>query len=194
MVKLQIIGHLGKDALMNNVNGKNVINFSVAHTEKWTDVQGAQQSKTLWVECAYWTDKTAISQYLTKGTQVYAEGTPEVRTYTGQDGKQGASLSIRVLSVQLLGSPQQQPPAQQPGYGPNPAYPQAQQPGYGPNPAYPQAQPQYPAPGQQPQYPQQGQQLPPNQYPQQGAQTQYPTQGAQMPPNQYQDPAGKLPF
>ncbi|MBP6687656.1 MAG: single-stranded DNA-binding protein, partial [Lacibacter sp.] len=29
---------------------------------------------------------------------------PEVRTYQTQDGKSGASLSLRVLSIQLLGS------------------------------------------------------------------------------------------
>ena len=41
---------------------------------------------------------------LKKGTQVYVEGTPEVRTYQTNDGKSGASLSLRVQSVQLLGN------------------------------------------------------------------------------------------
>src|SRR6478609_1066789 len=104
MIKLMVIGNLGKDCIVNNVNGKNVINFSVAHTEKFKDSSGAQREKTTWVECAYWTDRTGISPYLKKGTQVYAEGTPEVRTYQTNDGKSGASLSLRVQSVQLLGS------------------------------------------------------------------------------------------
>lgn len=99
-----VIGNLGKDCIVNNVNGKNVINFSVAHTEKFKDNTGAQREKTTWVECAYWTDRTGIAPYLKKGTQIYAEGTPEVRTYQTNDGKGGASLSIRVQSVQLLGS------------------------------------------------------------------------------------------
>jgi single-strand DNA-binding protein len=103
MIKLQAIGHLGKDCITNTVNGKNVINFSVAHSEKYKDAQGNQVDKTTWVECAYWTDRTAIAQYLRKGTQVYVEGTPEVRTYAKNDGSTGASLSLRVLSVQLLG-------------------------------------------------------------------------------------------
>src|SRR5687767_10138417 len=103
MIKLQVIGNLGKDCVMNNVNGKNVINFSVAHTEKFKDAQGQQKDKTLWVECAYWTDRTGIAPYLKKGTQVYAEGTPDIRTYTTGDGRQGTALSLRVSSVQLLG-------------------------------------------------------------------------------------------
>jgi len=104
MIKLQIIGRLGKDCVVNTVGGKNVINFSAAHSEKYKDSQGNQQEKTIWVDCAYWTDRTTIAQYLTKGTQVFVEGTPEIRTFTRQDGSAGASLSLRVREVQLLGS------------------------------------------------------------------------------------------
>ena len=104
MIKLQVIGHLGKDCTTNVVNGKNVINFSVAHTEKFKDATGNQKEKTIWVECAYWTDRTAIAPYLKKGQQVFAEGSAEVRTYAKNDGTAGASLTMRVQSVQLLGS------------------------------------------------------------------------------------------
>src|SRR4030095_12834086 len=104
MIKLQVIGNLGKDCIVNTVNGKNVINFNVAHTEKYKDAQGHQKERTTWVECAYWTDRTGIAPYLKKGQQVYAEGTPEVRTFTRNDGTSGASLTLRVFSVQLLGS------------------------------------------------------------------------------------------
>lgn len=103
MIKLQVIGNLGKDCVVNSVNGKNVMNFTVAHTEKFKDSTGAQREKTTWVDCAYWSDRTGLAPYLKKGQQVYVEGTPEVRTYTTQDGKSGASLSMRVLSVQLVG-------------------------------------------------------------------------------------------
>ena len=103
MIKLQVIGNLGKDCIVNTVNGKNVINFTVAHTEKYRDSQGNNQEKTTWVDCAYWTDRTGISPYLTKGKQVYVEGTPEVRTFTRNDGTAGASLSLRVREIQLVG-------------------------------------------------------------------------------------------
>ena len=104
MIKMQVIGRLGKDCVVNTVNGKNVINFTVAHSEKYRDSQGNNQEKTIWVDCAYWTDRTAVSPYLTKGTQVFVEGSPEVRSFTRQDGTGGASLSLRVREVQLLGS------------------------------------------------------------------------------------------
>jgi single-strand DNA-binding protein len=103
MIKIQVIGHLGKDCTVNTVNGRSVINFTVAHTEKYKDSQGNNQEKTTWVDCAYWTDRTAVAPYLTKGTQVFAEGAPEVRSFTRNDGTAGASLSMRVRDVQLLG-------------------------------------------------------------------------------------------
>jgi single-strand DNA-binding protein len=104
MIKLQVIGNLGKDALVNNVNGKSVINFTVAHTERFKDAQGNQKDRTTWVDCSYWTDRTAVAPYLKKGTQVYVDGQPDVRAYTTQDGRQGATLTLRVASVQLLGA------------------------------------------------------------------------------------------
>ena len=104
MIKMQVIGRLGKDSLVNNVNGRTVINFTVAHSERFKDSQGNQQEKTIWVDCAYWTDRTAIAPYLVKGTQVFVEGQPEVRSFTKSDGTSGAALSMRVREVQLLGS------------------------------------------------------------------------------------------
>ena len=103
MIKLTAIGNLGKDCTVNTVNNKTVINFSVAHTEKFKDNMGVQKDKTIWVECAYWTDRTAVAPYLKKGTQVYVEGTPDLRTYTTNDGRTATSLTLRVQNVQLIG-------------------------------------------------------------------------------------------
>jgi single-strand DNA-binding protein len=103
MLKTLVIGHLGKDATVNTVNGNNVVNFSVAHTEKWRDNQGNNQEKTTWVECSYWAERVGVAPYLTKGVQVYCEGTPEVRMFTRSDRSAGASLTLRVHKIELLG-------------------------------------------------------------------------------------------
>lgn len=107
MLKIEMIGNLGKDCIVNNVNGKTVINFSVAHTDKYTDHQGAPIERTTWVNCSYWTDRTSVSQYLKKGKQVYIEGQPEIKFYTGNDGKQKADFTCRVNRIQLLGGAEQ---------------------------------------------------------------------------------------
>ena len=104
MIKLQIVGNLGKDCIIKEVNGKNVINFSVAHTERYKDSQGNQKERTTWVECAYWTDRTAVGQYLKKGQMVYAEGSPEADPYLNKENQPAATLRMRVQSLQLLGS------------------------------------------------------------------------------------------
>ena len=103
MIKLQIVGHLGRDCKVNDVNGRSVINFTVAHSERFKDSQGVQKERTTWVECAYWTDRTAIAQYLTKGKLVYAEGSPEADGYTNKEGQPAATLRMRVQNIQLLG-------------------------------------------------------------------------------------------
>ena len=102
MIKLQIIGNLGKDCNVKEINGKHVINFSVAHTERYKDAQGVQKERTTWVECAYWTDRTAIAPYLLKGTSVFAEGSPEADPYTNKEGQAAATLRMRVQNIQLL--------------------------------------------------------------------------------------------
>ena len=104
MIKMQVIGHLGKDCTTNLVNGKSVMNFTIAHTEKFKDTQGAMKERTTWVDCAYWSDRTGIAPYLKKGTQVFVEGTPDLRIFTRNDGTTGGSLTMRIQQVQLLGS------------------------------------------------------------------------------------------
>ena len=103
MIKLQIIGNLGKDCIMKEVNGKTVINFSVVHSERYKDSQGVQKERATWVECAYWTDKTAVAPYLTKGKTIYAEGYPEAEAYMNKENQAAATLRMRVMSLQLVG-------------------------------------------------------------------------------------------
>lgn len=113
--KLQAIGHLGKDAELRTLeSGGKMMIFNVAVTEKWTGKDGNKQERTTWISCSKFSEKTGILPYLIKGTQVYVEGTPEVRQYTTQDGTHGASLQLRVLDVQLLGGGNGQGTSQQP--------------------------------------------------------------------------------
>lgn len=119
MIKLQIVGNLGKDCIVKEVNGTNVINFSVAHSERYKDNQGNQKERTTWVECAYWSEKTAVAQYLTKGKTVYAEGYPEADAYMNKDNQAAATLRMRVLNIQLLGGGDAQPNQMQNAGGSN---------------------------------------------------------------------------
>lgn len=113
MRQLLVIGFLGKDAAVAQHNGKNIINFSIADSEKFKNAEGVEVTKTTWIECAIWKnqgDSIAIANYLKKGTQVMVQGTPDVSTFTHKDTHQvHAKLSMRVSNTQLLSSGQNKP-------------------------------------------------------------------------------------
>jgi len=103
MIKMQIIGHLGKDAVLNFHGTDSVLNFSLAHTDKYKDGNGQLVQKATWVSCSYWVDsKSTLGQYLKKGAVVYCEGFPEARGFE-HNGKVSGELKMRVKFLQLLG-------------------------------------------------------------------------------------------
>jgi len=96
MLKTQVIGYIGQDATVSEINPENMaIKFSVAHTYK---------DKTVWVDCTLFRKpgNTAVAQYLKKGTQVYVEGVPSVYAYTSQSGEVCGKLQLIATEVQLL--------------------------------------------------------------------------------------------
>lgn len=104
MLKIQVIGHVGQDAKINQVNNRKVINFSVAHTERFKDKETTKDvEKTVWVNIQYWTDNTRVAEFLTKGRLVYVEGYPNANIFTNRDNQKMAGLNCRCTSIQLLG-------------------------------------------------------------------------------------------
>lgn len=103
MLKTQVIGHIGNDAVVKEVNGKSVINFSVAHSEKYKNSEGVQMERTTWVSCAYWNERAAVAPYLKKGVLVFCEGQPDVDVYTNKQGQPTGTIRLRVSQLQLLG-------------------------------------------------------------------------------------------
>ena len=108
MIKMSVIGTLGSDATVNNVNNRTVVNFSLAHSEKYKDSNGQVVNKTVWVSVSYWVERTSIAQYLKKGGNIYCEGIPSVDTYKNKDGQTVAQLRLRATMVQLLGGNKQE--------------------------------------------------------------------------------------
>lgn len=105
MLKISLIGRLGQDAVVNTVNGKNVINFSVATSEKFKNQNGEDVDKVSWTSCAYWTERLNLLPFLKKGTLVYLEGKPEAKTYVnGSTNATLPQLHARVSILQLLSS------------------------------------------------------------------------------------------
>ena len=108
MIKMSAIGHLGSQATLNNVNGKQVINMNLCHSEKFKDAQGNIVNKSVWINVSWWQESSKILQYLQKGSQIFVEGIPSVDTYKNKDGQTVAQLRLRATMVQLLGGNKQE--------------------------------------------------------------------------------------
>ncbi len=106
MLKIQAIGNLGKDAEIKEVNTQFVISFSVAINNRSKDASGTIINTTTWLNCDFWKrdrNSTTVAQYLKKGTSVYIEGYPKVRTYTTASGEHRADLTVRIDNLEFVG-------------------------------------------------------------------------------------------
>jgi single-strand DNA-binding protein len=76
----------------------------MATTEVWNDKAGQRQEKTEWHRVVLW-GKTAesLSEYLTKGKQIYVEGRLQTRSYDDKDGKKVWTTEVVAEDVILLG-------------------------------------------------------------------------------------------
>jgi single-strand DNA-binding protein len=75
--KAILIGHVGKDPEIKNVNGKPMAQFSIATSESWKDKDsGERKQKSEWhrIVCFQEGLVNIIKQYVKKGSKVYIEG------------------------------------------------------------------------------------------------------------------------
>lgn len=103
--KVLLIGNLGRDAeLRYTPGGTAVSKFSMATTETWNDKAGERQERTEWHYCTIWGKQAeSLTEYLTKGKQVYVEGKLQTSEYTDKEGIERKSTGIRVDRLVLLG-------------------------------------------------------------------------------------------
>ena len=101
MQKIMIIGHLGQDAVIKDINGSQFVSFSIADTIKTKDPYGTVRERTTWFDCAM--KPSNVVQYLKKGTQVCVMGRISADAYIGkQDGQPKANLRCHVFELNLL--------------------------------------------------------------------------------------------
>ncbi len=104
MIKLSVIGHLGQKAKINEINGKKVINFSIAHSDNYTDKEtGEIIDKTTWVNCSLWSEKIDVAKYMHKGRLIAVEGKPKPRFFQNENGQTIATIDLHVRELELLG-------------------------------------------------------------------------------------------
>ncbi|HTS72050.1 MAG TPA: single-stranded DNA-binding protein [Terriglobia bacterium] len=104
--KVILIGRLGRDPeLKYTPSGAPVAKFSLATDESFKDRTGEQQKHTEWHNIVAWNKLAEIcGEYLTKGKQVYIEGSIRSRQWQDQSGNKRTSYEIIANQMQMLGT------------------------------------------------------------------------------------------
>lgn len=103
--KAIIVGNLGADPDMRYTpSGQGVCELRVATTETWKDKNDQKQERTEWHRVVVWGKQAeSCSKYLSKGRQVYVEGSIQTRTYDDKDGNKRYVTEIKASEVKFLG-------------------------------------------------------------------------------------------
>jgi single-strand DNA-binding protein len=102
MKQLTIIGNLGYDATVKEINGNKFLEFSVAVNERFKKQDGTQVETTDWVSCTY--RNIAVGQYLKKGDRILVQGNMKVAVYQAKDKSWRAGINLNVFNIQFLTS------------------------------------------------------------------------------------------
>ena len=108
--KVMLIGNLGKDPEIRYMqSGEPIANFSLATNEVWNDKSGQKQERTEWHRVEIFGKAAQVARdYLSKGRQVYIEGSIRYDEWTDKDGNKRNMTKIRVSGpgsrMVLLGS------------------------------------------------------------------------------------------
>ncbi|MGH9797618.1 MAG: single-stranded DNA-binding protein [Candidatus Polarisedimenticolia bacterium] len=105
--KVILIGNLGRDPEVRYTQGgAAVANFTLATNDVWTDKAGARQERTEWHRIVVWGKQAEIvREHLSKGKQVYVEGSLQTRQWDDREGNKRTTTEIRATRVVMLGRP-----------------------------------------------------------------------------------------
>src|SRR6187401_2779660 len=104
--KVILVGNLGRDAeLRYTPGGAPVATLNLATTEVWNDkTSGQKQEKTEWHRIVLWGKSAeSLSEYLTKGKQIFVEGRLQTRQWDDKDGNKRYTTEIKADRITLLG-------------------------------------------------------------------------------------------
>jgi single-strand DNA-binding protein len=103
--KVILVGNLGADPeLKYTSSGTAVCKMSLAVNESYKDANGEWQERTEWINLVAWSRLAEVcGEYLTKGSQIYAEGSLNTRKYEA-NGETKYFTEVKISEMQMLGS------------------------------------------------------------------------------------------
>ncbi|NBC48162.1 MAG: single-stranded DNA-binding protein [Gammaproteobacteria bacterium] len=110
--KVILVGNLGRDPEVRQMkNGHELVNLSVATSERWTDKESGQPKEaTEWHRVVIFNDMLVkvAREHLSKGSTVYLEGQLKTRKWQDQEGQDRYSTEVVLQryrgELQMLGS------------------------------------------------------------------------------------------
>jgi len=103
--KVILIGNLGRDPEVRYTqNGTAVANFTLATNEVWNDKSGERQERTEWHRIVVWGKQAEIArEHLSKGKQVYIEGSIQTRQWDDREGHKRTTTEIKAQRLIMMG-------------------------------------------------------------------------------------------
>ncbi len=103
--KVQLIGHVGNDPEVKNLEGgKKLANITIATNDYYYKENGDKVESTEWHRVTAW-GKTAeiIEKYVVKGKEIAIEGKLTHRSYDDKNGEKRYITEVVVSDILLLG-------------------------------------------------------------------------------------------
>jgi len=103
--KVILVGNLGQDPeLRYTGSGTAVCNMRLATNESYKDANGELVERTEWHSVVAWARLAEIcNEYLTKGSQVYFEGSLQTRNYEDKDKNTRYVTEVKAREMMMLG-------------------------------------------------------------------------------------------
>ena len=102
-----LIGLVGQEPEVREVNGGKVVTFSVATTERYRDRNGETNEQTEWHRVVAWRHTAEYAERaVRKGSQIYVEGKLKTRKWNDQQGNERTITEVQAESLQVLGRKQ----------------------------------------------------------------------------------------
>ena len=114
--KVFLLGNLGKDPEVRHTQGgTTVANLRIATTERRPDGNGGWQDQTEWHSVVVFGKQADnVKKFLTKGRQIFVEGSLRTRQWQDQQGQKRYSTEIVARDIRFVGG---RPGAGAPGTG-----------------------------------------------------------------------------
>ena len=104
--KVILLGRVGRNPEIKDVNGAKVAQFSLATSEKYKDRNGEVKELTEWHNIVAWRQSADICEkYVKKGDQLFVEGRIKSRTWETDRGEKRYVTDIVVDKIELLSKP-----------------------------------------------------------------------------------------